>query len=85
MHQLELAAGPTNGFSCARGFRHERGVEAQVFDVTAPEFDHPRVDVLVKDARPMLEKHFHIVELTDTEVGLVYKNDKLAGVLAQST
>jgi regulator of protease activity HflC (stomatin/prohibitin superfamily) len=57
-------------------------VETQVFDVTVPEFEHPRVDVLVKDARPVLEKHFHIVELTEREAGLVYKNDKLAGVLA---
>jgi regulator of protease activity HflC (stomatin/prohibitin superfamily) len=29
-----------------------------------------------------MENHFHIVELTDSEVGLVYKNGKLASVLA---
>ncbi len=57
-------------------------VELQVYDLTAPEFEHARVDFLVKEARATMEKYFDIVELTDREVGLVYKNDKLAGVLA---
>ena len=57
-------------------------VECQVYDLTVPEFEHPRVDFLVKEARPTMENHFHIVELTDSEVGLVYKNGKLASVLA---
>ena len=57
-------------------------VEFQVYDLTLPEFEHPRVDFLVKEARSTMENHFHIVELTDSEVGLVYKNGKLASVLA---
>jgi regulator of protease activity HflC (stomatin/prohibitin superfamily) len=57
-------------------------VEYQVYDLTVPEFEHPRVDFLVKEARPTMENHFHIVELADSEVGLVYKNGKLASVLA---
>ena len=57
-------------------------VECQVYDLTVPEFEHPRVDFLVKEARPTMENHFHIVELTDSEVGLVYKNGKLSSVLA---
>ncbi|MBS0417189.1 MAG: hypothetical protein JSR66_05720 [Proteobacteria bacterium] len=57
-------------------------VELQVCDLTVPEFEHPRVDFLVKEARKTLEPHFDIVELTESEVGLVYKNGKLAGVLA---
>jgi regulator of protease activity HflC (stomatin/prohibitin superfamily) len=54
----------------------------QVYDLTAPEFEHPRVDFLVKDARATVEKYFQIVETGDREVGVVYKNGKLAGVLA---
>jgi regulator of protease activity HflC (stomatin/prohibitin superfamily) len=54
----------------------------QVFDLTVAEFEHPRVDFLVKDARATVEKYFQIVETGDREVGLVYKNGKLAGVLA---
>jgi len=57
-------------------------VEFQVYDLTVPEFEHPRVDFLVKEARPTMDNYFHIVELTDSEVGLVYKNGKLSSVLA---
>jgi len=57
-------------------------VEFQVYDLTVPEFEHPRVDFLVKEARSTMENHFHIVELTDSEVGLVYKNGRLSSVLA---
>lgn len=57
-------------------------VDIQVYDLTVPEFEHPRVDFLVKEARPIMENYFHIIELTDSEVGLVYKNGRLASVLA---
>jgi regulator of protease activity HflC (stomatin/prohibitin superfamily) len=57
-------------------------VEAQLYDLTVPEFEHARVDFLVKDARATMEKYFDIVELTESEAGLVYKNGKLTGVLA---
>ena len=57
-------------------------VQAQLYDLTVPEFEHARVDFLVKEARATMEKYFDIVELTDSEAGLVYKNGKLAGVLA---
>ena len=33
----------------------------------------------------MLEQHLQIVELGDREVGVVYKNERLAGVLAPGT
>jgi regulator of protease activity HflC (stomatin/prohibitin superfamily) len=36
----------------------------------------------VKEARATIEKHFTIVELCDREVGLVFKNGKISGVLA---
>ena len=57
-------------------------VQAQLYDLTVPEFEHARVDFLVKEARATMEKYFDIVELTDSEAGLVYKNGKLASVLA---
>jgi len=57
-------------------------VDFQVYDLTVPEFEHPRVDFLVKEARSTMDNYFHIVELTDSEVGLVYKNGKLSSVLA---
>src|SRR4051794_10280274 len=57
-------------------------IEAQLYDLTVPEFEHPRVDFLVKEARDTMEKYFDIVELTESEVGLVCKNGKLTGMLA---
>lgn len=57
-------------------------LQAQLYDLTVPEFEHARVDFLAKEARPIMEKYFDIVELTEAEAGLVYKNGKLTGVLA---
>ena len=56
-------------------------IEVQVYDLTVPEFEHPRVDFLVKEARAAIARHFTIAELSDREVGVVYKDGKLAGVL----
>src|SRR5258708_2815346 len=56
--------------------------DVKVYDVAIPEFEHPRVDVLITDARALIERYLMIVELGDREVGLVYKNDRLVSVLA---
>jgi regulator of protease activity HflC (stomatin/prohibitin superfamily) len=56
-------------------------VDVQIYDLTVPEFEHPRADFLMSEARATIEKYFQIVELGEREVGLVYKNGKLAGVL----
>jgi regulator of protease activity HflC (stomatin/prohibitin superfamily) len=57
-------------------------VEVQVYDLSVMEFEHPRVDFLVKEARATIEKYFTIVELGDREVGVVYKNGRVAGLVA---
>ncbi len=57
-------------------------IEVQLYDLTVPEFEHARVDFLMKEARDTIERHFDVVELTEQQAGLVYKNGKLAGVLA---
>ncbi len=56
--------------------------EIKVYDVAVAEFEHPRVDVLITEARALIERHLMIVELGDREVGLVYKNGRLESVLA---
>jgi len=58
-----------------------RGVEVQVYDVSKVELDLPRADVLIGEARGTLEPYVQIVELGDSQVGLVYANERLAGVL----
>ena len=57
-------------------------VDVQVYDLAVAEFDHPRVDFLVKEARETIARYFTIVELADREVGLVRRNGKVSGVLA---
>jgi len=62
-----------------------RGFDVQRYDVSKAELDLPRAEVLIAQAREMLEPYVQIVELGDREVGLVYKNERLAGVLAPGT
>lgn len=57
-------------------------IAVQLYDLRVPEFDHPRVDELLTQARATMERHFHIVELGEREMGVVYKNGVLAGGLA---
>jgi regulator of protease activity HflC (stomatin/prohibitin superfamily) len=57
-------------------------VEVQVYDLTVTEFEHARVDFLVEEARATIEKYFAIVELGDREVGVVYKNSRVAGLVS---
>ncbi len=61
------------------------GVEVQLYDVSKAELELARADVLVAEARELLEPYVQIVELGDREVGLVYKNERLSGVLAPGT
>src|SRR5262245_34422897 len=57
----------------------------EIYDLAVPEFDHPRVDFMLQDARAELERHFQVVELSDRQVALVYRNGKLNAVLAPGT
>jgi hypothetical protein len=57
-------------------------IAVQLYDLSVPEFDHPRVDELLEQSRTTMERHFHIVELGEQEMGVVYKDGALAGVLA---
>jgi hypothetical protein len=57
-------------------------VEVQKYSLAVPEFDHPRVDILLKDARALMTRYFIIVEIGENEAGAVFKNGRLSGVLA---
>jgi hypothetical protein len=57
-------------------------IAVQLYDLRVPEFEHPRLDELLAQARTTMERHFQIVELGEHEMGVVYKNGTLAGVLA---
>jgi len=60
-------------------------VAVEVHNLTVAEFNHPYVDVLVKENRELVNEYFQLIELGEYEVGLVYKNAKLNGVLAPGT
>ena len=60
-------------------------VSVEVYNLTVPEFEHPYIDVLVTEQSALCERHFQVIELSEYEVGLVYKNSKLNGVLAPAT
>jgi regulator of protease activity HflC (stomatin/prohibitin superfamily) len=59
-----------------------RDIEVKVYDVSEPALELPRVAVLMAESRALLEPHVQFVELGDREVGLVYENERLTGVLA---
>lgn len=50
-------------------------VEVERYDLTVPEFEHARLDFLLKEARDVVERHFQVVELTESEAALVYKRE----------
>ena len=56
--------------------------EVQVYDLTVPEFEHPRADFLIEEARERIEPYLEIVEIGDREVGVVRKQGRIAGILA---
>lgn len=56
-------------------------VSVEVFNMIEPVFDHELADVLVKERADLLERFFTLVELGEYQVGLLYKNGKLKGVL----
>ncbi len=59
--------------------------QVEVHDLTVPEFAHPRADFFLKESPELSERYFQVVELGAHEVGLVYKNGRLASILAPST
>ena len=50
-------------------------------DITEPELNYAHADFLAKTKSALLTPYFDIVEIGDTEVGLVYKDGKLSNVL----
>ena len=60
-------------------------ISIEVHDLSVAELIYPYVDVLIKQQGELCERYFQIVELGKYEVGLVYKNGQLSGVLAPAS
>ena len=56
-------------------------VRVDRFAITNPVFQHPLGEFLVKTHPELREERFEVFELGDAEVGLVYVDDKLAGIV----
>ena len=59
--------------------------EVQRYDLTVAEFTHPWLDVLLQTNPALVERYFQVVETGEQQVGLVYKNGRLDGVLPPAT
>ncbi|WP_455203459.1 slipin family protein [Kaarinaea lacus] len=62
-----------------------RKINVELFDLSVPEFQHRLTDFIMKQYADEVAKRFDVVELTATQVALVYKNKRLAYVLAPAT
>ena len=68
-----------------RWFDPLRRHEVQRYDLSVAEFDHPWLDALLRTEPALLARHFQVVETGEHQVGLIYKNGRLAGVLPPAT
>lgn len=53
----------------------------QIYNLAVPEFEHPQLDTLLQEHADLCTKFFQVIEPGDEQVGLVYKNGRLEGVL----
>lgn len=68
-----------------RWFDPQNRHEVQRYDLTVAEFEHPWLDVLLKTDAALVDRHFQVVETGEQQVGLIYKNGRLDGVLPPAT
>ncbi|MDH3640266.1 MAG: slipin family protein, partial [Gammaproteobacteria bacterium] len=54
----------------------------ETYEITVPEFEHELTAFIVKDRQHPARRYFDVVEIGDRQVGLVYKDNKLADVLS---
>ncbi len=59
--------------------------EVQRYDLSVAEFEHPWLEVLLKTDSKLVERYFQVVETGEQQVGLIYKNGRLDGVLPPAT
>lgn len=60
-------------------------VTVDKYDVTDMVFDHPRAKYLLQDHCELLEDYIEAFELSDQEVGLLYRDNHLVDVLQPGT
>lgn len=59
--------------------------EVQVYDLSEPEFAHPRLALLLNEYREIMDTYFTVVELDEREIGVVSKQGRVTGILSPGT
>ena len=57
-------------------------IEINLYDITSAAFDAPRARFLVNEYSDALEKYLDVFELSDTQVGILYRNGKFEEILS---
>lgn len=65
-----------------RLFTFGRKLRLEKFDITSVQFEHPKLKFLVRQYRELLKRFIDVFELSDKEVGVIYRDQKLSDVLA---
>jgi len=60
-------------------------ITVTIYDLSAPEFEHPLADFLIKHYPTEIDRYFTQIELSQQQVALVYKNGRLTDILPPTT
>ena len=60
-------------------------LDIQTCDLSVVEFRHPKLDSLLEENAELIGTVFDVYEIGDFQVGLVYRNDRLADILKPGT
>ncbi len=58
-----------------------RKLKVEKFDITSVRFEHPKLKFLVRQYQDHLEDYVDVFELKDSEVGVIYRDQKISDIL----
>lgn len=59
-----------------------QNIKIEKYDITQLKFEHPKLKFILRHYKELLTQAIDVVELKDTEVGIVYRDNKISDVLA---
>ena len=58
-----------------------RKLTVEIFDITSVRFEHAKLKFLLRQYQALLEKVVDVFELTDNQVGVIYRDGKFSDIL----
>ncbi|WP_086929653.1 slipin family protein [Agarilytica rhodophyticola] len=58
-----------------------RKLKVEKFDITSVRFEHPKLKFLVRQYQALLADYIDVFELNDSEVGVIYRDQKISDIL----